>query len=208
MNKDASSQSLSPFIKMPKPNWRITWTGLGKLDWVKKWANSVTLSSNYTCNYNITSFYTNTSVPDVPQYDYGTEWVRNTLNSNFIPKHTIDQVAIAEQLSPLLKIDINLKNSFQLNFEIRKERNLNLSFANNQLTEVTRNGFVLGGGYRFKDVRVTVRTGSGSSREFKSDILVKADLSITSNKTVLRKIDQDVNLISAGTKVTTLNLSG
>ena len=208
LNKDASSQSLSPFIKMPKPNWRITWTGLGKLDWVKKWANSVTLSSNYTCNYNITSFYTNTSVPDVPQYDYGTEWVRNTLNSNFIPKHTIDQVAIAEQLSPLLKIDINLKNSFQLNFEIRKERNLNLSFANNQLTEVTRNGFVLGGGYRFKDVRVTVRTGSGSSREFKSDILVKADLSITSNKTVLRKIDQDVNLISAGTKVTTLNLSG
>ncbi|MBR1625917.1 MAG: cell surface protein SprA [Bacteroidales bacterium] len=208
LNKDASSQSLSPFIKMPMPNWRITWTGLGKLDWVKKWANSITLSSNYTCNYNITSFYTNTSVPDVSQYDYGTEWVRNSLNSNFIPKHTIDQIAIAEQLSPLLKIDINLKNSFQLNFEVRKDRNLNLSFSNNQLTEVTRNGLVIGGGYRFKDVRVQVRTGNGNSREFKSDIFVKADLSVTSNKTVLRKIDQNVNLISAGSKVATLNLSG
>ncbi len=208
LNKDASSQSLSPFIKMPMPNWRITWTGLGKLEWVKKWANSITLSSNYTCNYNITSFYTNTSVPDVSSYDYGTEWVRNTLNSNFVPKQSIDQVAIAEQLSPLLKIDINLKNSFQLNFEIRKERNLNLSFSNNQLTEVQRNSIVAGGGYRFKDVRVTVRTGGGNSREFKSDILLKADLSITSNKTILRKIDQDVNLISAGTKVTTLNISG
>lgn len=208
LNKDISSQSLSPFIKMPMPNWRITWTGLGKLDWVKQWANSITLSSNYNCNYNITSFYTNTSIPDVSEYDYGTEWVRNSLNSNFIPKHTIDQISITEQLSPLLKIDVNLKNSFQLNFEIRKERNLNLSFSNNQLTEVNRNGIVIGGGYRFKDVRVQVRTGSGNSREFKSDILLKADLSITSNKTILRKIDQEVNLISAGSKITTLNLSG
>ena len=208
MGKDASSQDLSPFIKIPLPNWRITWTGLGKMDWVKKWANSITLSSNYTCNYNITSFYSNTSVPDVDQYDYGTEWVRNTLNSNFIAKHTIDQVTISEQLSPLLKVDVNLKNSFQLNFEIRKERTLSLSFTNNQLTEIGRNGVVVGGGYRFKDVRVAVRTGNGNTREFKSDILLKADLSVTSNKTILRKIDQGVNLVSAGSKVATLNLSG
>ena len=208
LNKDASKQSLSPFLQTPLPNWRITWTGLGKLEWVKKWANSITLSSNYTCNYNITSFYTNTTVPDLSSYDYGTEWVRNTLNNNFVPKHTIDQISLAEQLSPLLKVDINLKNSFQLNFEIRKERTLNLSFSNTQLTEVTRNGIVVGGGYRFKDVKIQVRTGGGNSREFKSDILLKADLSITSNKTILRKIDQDVHLISAGSKVTTLNLSG
>jgi cell surface protein SprA len=146
-------------------------------------------------------------VPDVDAYDYGTEWVRNTLNNNFIAKHTIDQVVIQEQLSPLLKVDINLKNSFQLNFEIRKERSLSLSFSNTQLTEMLRNGFVVGGGYRFKDVRVSVRMGQ-STREFKSDILVKADLSITSNKTVLRKIDQDVNLVSAGSRIATLNLSG
>lgn len=207
LGHDASKQSLNPFLKIPMPNWRITWTGLGKLDWVKKWANSITLSSNYTCMYNIASFYTNTSVPDVSDYDYGTEWVRNSLNGAFIPKYTIDQVALQEQLSPLIKVDINLKNSFQLNFEIRKERSLSLSFSNTQLTEVQRNGFVVGGGYRFKDVRVSVRMGE-STRDFKSDILLKADLSITSNKTILRKIDQNVNLISAGSKVATLNLSG
>lgn len=206
--KSVSSQSLSPFLKMPLPNWRITYTGLGKKDWVKKWANSITISSNYTCNYNISSFYTNTAVPDVSDYDYGTEWVRNSINNNFIPKHTINQILINEQLSPLIKVDINLKNSLQLNFEFKKERSLSLSFANTQLTEINRYGFVFGGGYRFKDVAISVRTGGQNVRQFKSDILLKADLSITTNKTVLRKIDQNVNIVSAGTKVTTLNLSG
>lgn len=207
MGKGANNQSLNPFLKIPMPNWRISWTGLSKLDWVKKWANSITISSNYTANYNISSYYTNTSVPDVDAYDYGTEWVRNQLNGNFIAKYTMDQVSIMEQLSPLLKVDVNLKNSLQVNVEIRKERSLSLSFANNQLTEINRNGFVVGGGYRFKDVRINIRTGDQSTRQFKSDILVKADLTITKNKTILRKIDQDVNLISAGSSVTTLNLS-
>lgn len=208
LGKDAKNQSLNPFLKFPMPNWKITYTGLGKLEIFKKWVNSITLSSNYTCNYNISSFYTNTSVPDLNSYDYGTEWVRSNLNNNFIPKHSIDQIMIQEQLSPLVKLDVNLKNSFQANFEIKRERSLSMSFSNTQLTEINRFGFVFGGGYRFKDVKITVRTGGQSSRQFKSDILVKADFSITNNKTVLRKIDQNVNLVSAGSKITTLNLSG
>lgn len=208
LGKDANNQSLNPFLKFPLPNWKITYTGLGKLELFKKWVNSITLSSNYTCTYNISSFYTNTAVPDLNEYDYGTEWIRNSLNNNFIPKHSIDQIMIQEQFSPLLKVDVNLKNSFQANFEIKKDRSLSMSFANTQLTEINRFGFVFGGGYRFKDVKITVRTGGQSTRQFKSDILVKADFSITTNKTILRKIDQDVNLVSAGSKITTLNLSG
>lgn len=208
LGKDVNNQSLSPFINMPLPNWRMSYTGLSKLEFFKKWTNSITISSNYDCNYNIGSFYTNSSVPNVKEYDYGTEWVRNNLSNNFIPKQVIDQITIAEQLSPLIKIDINLKNSLQLDFEITKERNLAMSFSNTQLTEINRMGYVFGGGYRFKDVRINIRTGGQSTKEFKSDILVKADFSITTNKTVLRKIDQDVNLISSGSKVTTLNLSG
>ena len=206
--KNAKKQSLSPFISMPMPNFKITYTGLGKNEWVKKWANSVTISSNYVCNYKISSFYTNTSVPDVSTYDYGTEWIRNSINDNFVPKQSIDQIIISEQLSPLLKIEIFLKNSLELNFEFKKERSLSLSFSNTQLTEINRFGFVFGGGYRFKDVAISIRTGGQSSRQFKSDILLKADFSITTNKTILRKIDQNVNIISAGTKITTLNLSG
>ena len=203
-----SEQSLNPFLKMPMPNWKISYTGLGKLKWVQKWANSITLSSNYSCDYNVGAFTTDNRVPLDDSYDYGTEWVRNQLSNNFIAKDVIDQVTIMEQLSPLIKVDVNLKNSFQTNFEIRRERNLSLSFANSQLTEVNRTSFVVGAGYRFKDVELNIRMGGGSSKQFKSDILLKADLSLNINKTSLRKIDQNVNLVSSGARVFALNLSG
>ena len=205
---NASTQSLSPFLKMPMPNWKISYTGLSKNEWVKKWANSITLSSNYSCEYNIGAFTTDNRVPLDDNYDYGTEWVRNQISNNFIAKDVIDQVTISEQLSPLFKIDVNLKNSFQTNFEVRRDRNLSLSFSNSQLTEVSRTSYVIGAGYRFKDVELNIRMGGANTRQLKSDILVKADLAININKTTLRKIDQNINLISSGSKVFTLNLSG
>ncbi len=104
-------------------------------------------------------------------------------------------------------MDINLKNSIQTNFEIRRERNLSLSFSNSQLTEVNRTSYVVGAGYRFKDVAINIRMGGQNTKQLKSDILLKADLSVNINKTTLRKIDQNVNLISSGSKVFALNLS-
>lgn len=208
MGKDATKQSLSPFLAIPMPNWKITYTGLGKMEVFKKWVNSITLSSNYTCDYNIGAFTSDVRVPLDDRYDYGTEWVRNELTNNFIAKDVIDQVTINEQFSPLLKVDVNLKNSFQTNFELRKDRNISLSFSNSQLTEVNRISYVIGGGYRFKDVEFNIRMGGSNSRQFKSDILVRADFSLNINRTTLRKIDQNVNLVSSGSKVMNLNLSG
>ena len=206
---DVNTQSLSPFIALPMPNWKISYTGLNKNEWVRKWANSITLSSNYTCDYTVGAFTSDNRVPiSNPDYDYGTEWVRNELSNNFIARDVIDQVTINEQLSPLIKFDVNLKNSFQTNFEIRRERSLSLSFSNLQLTEINRMSYVFGGGYRFKDVELNIRMGGGSTKNLKSDVLVKADFALNVNKTVLRKIDQNVNLVSSGARVITLNLSG
>jgi cell surface protein SprA len=206
---DASTQSLSPFLSIPLPNWKISYTGLNKNEWVKKWANSITLSSNYSCDYTVGAFTSDNRVPiENPDYDYGTEWVRNELSNNFIARDVIDQVTINEQFSPLIKMDVNLKNSFQTNFEIRRERSLSLSFSNLQLTEINRMSYVFGGGYRFKDVELNIRMGGGSTKNLKSDVLVKADFALNINKTILRKIDQNVNLVSSGAKVLSLNLSG
>jgi cell surface protein SprA len=68
--------------------------------------------------------------------------------------------------------------------------------------------YVFGGGYRFKDVELNIRMGGGSTKNLKSDVLVKADFALNINKTILRKIDQNVNLVSSGAKVLSLNLSG
>jgi cell surface protein SprA len=202
-----NTRSLNPFTKIPLPNWQIEYNGLGKLEIFKKWVTSINLSNAYTSTYNIGSFASDVRVPEDANYDYGYEWVRNTVNNNYIAKDVIDNVTIVESFSPLIKIEVNLKNSLQANFEIKKDRNLSMSFSNNQLTEISRLSYVIGGGYRFKDVTVNIRAGE-STRQFKSDIDLKATLTWNKNTTILRKIDQDVNLMSSGSDVLSLNFSG
>jgi len=61
----------------------------------------------------------------------------------------------------------------------------------------------VGAGYRFDDVQITVRTG-GVQKSLKSDLNIKLDLSMRDNKTVARKLIEDVNQPVAGIKVFTV----
>ena len=205
---DPNTRSLNPFARIPLPNWKIEYTGLGKIALFKKWVNSITLSNDYNSTYNIGAFRSDIRVPARDaRYDYGREWIRNEINNNYIAKDVIDNITINESFSPLIKVEVNLKNSLQANFEIRKDRNLSLSFSNNQLTEINRLSYVIGGGYRFKDVKLNLRTGN-STRELKSDIDIRANFNWNKNTTILRKIDQNVNLMSSGSDVMSIDISG
>jgi len=130
-------------------------------------------------------------------------------NANFIPKYQIQQVSIIEQFSPLITFDMTWLNSLMTKFEIKKSRNLSMSFVNNQLTEVSSNEYIVGLGYRFKDVKFIVRNmgGGGGRQNVKSDLNVRADFSIRQNKTILRRIDEDINQVSTGQQVISINTS-
>ena len=101
---------------------------------------------------------------------------------------------------------MGLHNNMLVNFEIKKSRDLSLSFVNNQLTEVTSNELVFGFGYIFKNVQFTLNTG-GNRKRMKSDLKINADAKIKKNKTVLRRLDDDVIQISAGSQVISFNTS-
>jgi cell surface protein SprA len=128
------------------------------------------------------------------------------MSDNFVGEKLFENVVISEQFNPLARISVELKNNFQANVEMRKSRNLGLSFTNNQLTESRTDDWIFGLGYVFKDVGFNVTSGQ-SRRNVKSDINVRAGVSIRSNVTMLRRIDQRIDLVSAGTKITTLNFS-
>ena len=117
-------------------------------------------------------------------------------------------VTITEQFSPLINLDMTLQNSMLAKFEYKKSRNLSLSFANNQLTEVTSDEYVIGLGYRFKEVPLSFgKIGGGKGKTYKSDLNLKGDFSVRNNKTVLRSIDTDLNQISAGQNIMSINVS-
>jgi cell surface protein SprA len=199
---------LSPFPKIPLPNWRISYTGLTKIGALNEIFKSLTVNHAYIANYSIGAYTTNV------------RFIGDTVNGNvypslapenknqrgdFYPTYEMGVVTINEQFNPLINFDMTLQNSLLAKFEIRKSRSLSLSFANNQLTEVNSEEFIIGAGYRFKEVPITFSgSGGGSGRTFKSDLNLKADFSIRNNKTVLRSIDTDLNQISSGQKVVSI----
>jgi len=207
-NKDPNTVSLQPFPTIPLPNWRVSYNGLSKIPFLQSIFKSVTLNHAYNSSYNIGSFVTNINYSDTIVQGIQVSRRKNQYNGDYYSEFEYANVTITEQFSPLINIDMTFQNSLLAKFEMKKSRNLSLSFANNQLTEVSSSEFIIGLGFRFKDVPLNLSgiTG-GKGKTFKSDLNIKADFSIRNNKTVLRSIDTDTDQISAGQKVTSINAS-
>ena len=109
-------------------------------------------------------------------------------------------VTINEQFSPLFKVDMTWKNSLLTKMELKKSRVLALSLANNQLTETGSYEYVVGLGYRIKDVEFKLFSG-GRGKKISSDLDLKLDVNIMNNKTVIRKVIEDVEQITMGQKL-------
>lgn len=89
--------------------------------------------------------------------------------------------------------------------QINKERTLSMSFDNNLLTEVHGIEYVVGVGYRIKDVVFSSKLADNPTGIIKSDINIKADLTLRDNQTIVRYLDYDNNQLVGGQNVWTLN---
>ena len=71
-----------------------------------------------------------------------------------------------KQFSPLIKVDMTWKNSLITKLEIKKNRTLNLSLSNNQLTRIKGSEYIIGTGYRVKDLEFRFRSGEKEAKRF------------------------------------------
>lgn len=191
------------FQAIPLPNWRVNYTGLANIEFLKKYFKRINLMHAYRSTYNIGGFNNNVNFQD-PDND-GFTWVRD-LTGNYLPVYEVGQVGITEQFSPLINLDLEWHFGMTSRFEIKKSRNLALAIANHQMTEISSNELVIGVGYIIKDVPLAISSGTGT-RTFRSDINIKADLSIRDNRTILRRITENYDLISAGQRIVSINTS-
>jgi cell surface protein SprA len=179
------------------PNWRINFDGLSKFEFVQRTFRSINLMHQYRSTYQIGSYTTNLN------YEVGEGGVNTIrdLQNNFIQKYEINVVTISEQFSPLINIDMNWKNSLTTRFEWKKSRTVSLNLTSNQIADARINELIFGAGYRFDDLQITLRTSGGGQRALKSDLNLRLDVSIRDNKTVARKLIEDVNQPVVGQKV-------
>ena len=187
-----------PSILSILPNWRITFNGLNRIEFIKRFFRSVTLSHVYRSTYDIGAYRTNLNYSDIEGF--------RGFDFSFLPEYDIAAVSLNEQFSPLINVDLVWKNGITTRVEIKRSRTLSLSMANNQLTEIANNAIVVGTGYRFDDLQFIIRTG-GAQREFKSDLNLRADVEIRDNVTIMRKIVEGTHEPTAGQRIITIKFT-
>jgi cell surface protein SprA len=194
--RSAESVELNPFKLTPAPNWDITYDGLTKLPFFAKRFRTLTVKNSYRSNFNIANFQTNLFyVPGGNEVDAA---------GNFIPERQITVVTVQEVMRPLVSFDATLTNSLLAKFEYNRDRNLSLSITNYQITEVRGQEYVIGTGYRFKNVKFPFRIGDATP---KSDLNLRIDLSYRDNATVIRKMEERQNQVTAGQNILSLKTS-
>jgi len=201
--KTPQKVKLGYFPSIPLPNWRFTYKGLSNIPFLKKWFKNITISHAYRSSYNIGSYISNIQYQEANGY-------ASSLNDNydFNARYDITLLSITEQFSPLIRLNATLNNSMLVNVELKRSRNLALSFVNNQLTEVISQEYVVGVGYRLKGLKFNISSGGGNGRkQVNSDLNMKVDFSLRDNRTILRRIDQNINQVSSGQKVMSINFS-
>lgn len=198
--RDIEKQDSNAFRDIPLPNWTLKYTGLMNLKWFKKRFRRFSINHGYRSSYTINQFQTNLDYAEGNgALSYQEQVGTNALNQNgdFKSRNLYFNINLAEQFTPLVKVDFEMKNSVSVAAEYRKDRVVSLSFDNNLLTEINGNELILGLGYRIKDLRFKTNFG-GRSRVIKSDLNLRLDGSIRDNVTIIRYLDLDNSQATAG----------
>ncbi|NHM02242.1 T9SS outer membrane translocon Sov/SprA [Flavobacterium difficile] len=183
------------FSSFPLPNWTLKYTGLMKLAWFKDNFKRFSVQHGYRSSYSVNAYRSNLNPSPTDT------------NGNFFPDIITSNVNLTEQFNPLININFELKNSFNIMAEVKKDRSLNMSFDNNLLTEVQGNDYTVRLGYRIKGVQFNSKLADNAQGMIKSDINVKADFTLRKNMTIVRYLDYDNNQLGGGQNIWSFKLT-
>jgi cell surface protein SprA len=188
--RNAGTIALTPFQKIPIPNWRVNYNGLSNIKALKEIFSNISIKHAYSSILNIGSFY--------QPINYGTDTL--THGEPLITKYSYESgVTLVERLTPLLGIDVTTKEGISFRFEYKTDRSMTLNLRNLQMVEIRNKEWVIGGGYRATGVRLPFKY-RGTRIVLKNDLNIRFDLSLRDGITVVRNIPTDVYTATSGIK--------
>lgn len=189
--QSASGVNLNFLRDIPIPGWSIRYNGLMRYQFFKDKFRRFSIQHAYKSTYSINAYRSNFEYNPDQQLD-------PTVSENYQPKNIVSNVNLVEQFNPLVRVDFEMKNSVQIRAEVKRDRALSLSFDNNLLTETQGRTYVIGTGYRIKDVVINTKLADNPTNTIKSDLNLKVDFNYTTNKTIVRYLDYDNNELGGG----------
>ena len=206
-NANKSSLSLFPSMLSMLPNWRITYSGLSKLDLFKKYFKSVNINHSYKSVYSVGSFNTYSTYQE---YMNGLGFIQDVTTGNPVPSSMFDisAVSINEQFAPLIGVDVTLLNNITAKVEYKKSRAMNLSMSAIQLVETTSNDIVLGVGYKITNLKLfgTGKSNAGGGK-VSNDLNLRADFSWRDQNALCRNIQDITTQATSGNKALKMSFS-
>ncbi|MEO6916899.1 MAG: cell surface protein SprA, partial [Chitinophagaceae bacterium] len=204
-NPNISSNPFSGIL--PKPNWRLSYTGLSRIPAFEKIFTNFTISHAYNSNLSMNSF--NSSLLFADPLRLGVPGFVDTASGNFYPYFLVPNITITEAFAPLLDVDIQFTNQLTTRFEYKKSRTLSLSLIDFQLSESRSTEFVIGAGFRKRGFPLPFKVpfSKKNTKKLENDINFRLDLSLRDDVTSNSRLDQDASLPTAGQRVIGINPS-
>jgi cell surface protein SprA len=200
---NASTTSLTPFSKMPKPNWRLDYSGLNNLKPFKDIFQSFTISHAYQASYAVTGYSNSLEYANVDELridrsveDYNTSYYGKMVDGTAVPIYVINQVVMSEQFSPLIGINARTKSKVTASLQYKKRRDMTLTVSNAQITEVSTKDISLEVGFTKNNVKLPFKS-QGRTVVLKNDVTFRLNASFSDTRTIQRKID-DTNTLTNG----------
>jgi cell surface protein SprA len=185
-NPNISANPFSGFI--PRPNWRLNYTGLTQIPGIAARFTNITLSHGYKGNlsmnnYNSALFYQDPFRLSAPGFI-------DTVSGNYIPYFLVPNITMEESFEPLIGIDITSISQFNFKFEYRKRRTLSLSLIDYQLSEIRSTEWTVGINWRKKGFTLPFKLPGMKNKQLENDINFRLDLSMRDASNSNSRLDQ------------------
>ncbi len=212
MGLDPKSVELDVFNTPVAPNWRVSFDGLTKSPFFKQYFKRFNINHSYRSTLT-TSYLTNLSYEEDALTGLPTSYDQSEFG-NFITARQYNTVAISEQLSPLIGFDMTLnaanESEPQLKVEIKRDRNVVFGLTNYQITETKSHTLVIGTGYTLRNIpNPFLRTHGKLPVQMldETDLVLRCDVNIRDNSTIIRKMQERQNQVTAGQKLISIKFS-
>ena len=198
--QDPNKVSLNPFQTLPKPNWRISYNGLTKFKWAQKYFTNLTFSNAYNSTLTLSSYQTNLNYTNNlgTSTGYFNSNTKDPLSGNFYSLYNMPSIVISEAFSPLIGVDMTMKNNVTAKFDYKMARTLTLSFADFQEIETTSKQITVGAGYKVKGLKLPFKLANGKKIRLNNELAFRFDFSYRDNTTINYLIDQGNPQITSG----------
>src|SRR5665213_2981976 len=192
---------------MPEPNWSIAYNGLSRIPGLDQIFTNFSLTHAYNASVGMNSFTSALNYEDVSRFGYPSFIDTTGGGNNYIPFFLVPNITIQEQFSPLVGIDMTLKNKLSLKFSYTKQRQLSLSLIDYQISEVRSSEITFGGGFRKKGMKLPFKVpfSKKDTKKLDNEINFNLVFSIRNNVTSNSILDQNSAFATNGSKEITIS---